>query len=218
PTQISRLVGNSGGIEGYAPFSLFTFRWAGLDPATGYPVGYLKGQQSKDWGLIAGSGATLSDINYVGSRIPTAYGSIGNTFTWKSLSVSARITYKFNYFFQRESINYTSLVNASNGHTDYAKRWQSPGDEATTSVPSFVYPTNGTRANFYANSDILATKGDHVRFEYVNVSYLVPTPFNRISFFKKLRIYAVVDNVGVIWRANGLRLDPDFNGMPPTRT
>jgi len=205
-------------IDGYPSFSLFVYKWAGLDPTSGDPQGYINKQVSKDWASIIRGEGTLEDIKYVGSRLPTVFGSVGNTITWKNVSFSARITYKFGYYFLRESINYTSLVNNLSGHSDFALRWQKSGDESHTNIPAFSYPLNSDRDIFYSNSEVLVTKGDHIRFQYLNISYAVnKTNFKNLPF-ENIQLYAAINNLGIIWRANNYNIDPDYGSLPPAKS
>ena len=211
-----QLVGNSGAIEGNPSFYLAVYKWAGLDPQTGDPRGYLNGVVSSDWDAITGNGSTANDIRYIGPRLPVIYGSLGNTLSWKGFSLAARLTYKFGYYFLRNSINYTSLVNNLQGHGDYALRWKQSGDEMRTSVPSFIYPVNNARDLFYQNSEPLVSKGDHIRLQYINLSYTLNK--NQLSTlpFKSIQLYSVINNVGILWKANKFNIDPDFAGLPPS--
>jgi TonB-linked SusC/RagA family outer membrane protein len=210
----SEAAGSNGfsGFEGYSPTSYFAYKWAGLDPATGDPQGYVNGAVSKDYAAITGAATKFEDLKYIGSLFPRIYGSVGNTFSWKGLSLIVRITYRFDYYFNRESINYNKLASQSNGHSDYALRWQKPGDEKITNVPSFVYPIVSRRETFYQASEILATKGDHIRLQYINLSYDVNNPAKFGNVFKALTIYANCNNIGLLWKANSQGLDPDYGG------
>ncbi|MFS0491876.1 SusC/RagA family TonB-linked outer membrane protein [Leadbetterella byssophila] len=188
-------------------YSIFSYKWAGLDPATGDPRGYVEGKPSTNYtAILSGDPATLK---YHGSALPTIFGAYRNTFTIKRLSVSANLLYKLNYYFRKSSINYSSLMSNWKGHKDYTKRWQQPGDETFTNVPSLIYPNNGNRDVFYSGSEVLVERGDHVRLKDINISYQL----------SKFRIYGMIDNLGIIWRANHSGLDPDFfNGGIPTAT
>jgi len=218
PSTVGNIVGM--GLmrwEGYSPFGYFAYRYAGLDPQTGDPLGYLKGEPSNNWISITGNGSTLADLRYVGRLLPSLYGSMGNTISWRQLTLTARVSYKFGYYFKRESINYNTLITALEGHEDYLKRWQKPGDEVNTQVPSFVYPLNSTRNNFYNNSEALATKGDHVRLEYINLSYQLREKDFRSKMLQSLRLFVVANNLGIIWRANKEKIDPDHPQIVPPR-
>ncbi|MBI1782730.1 MAG: SusC/RagA family TonB-linked outer membrane protein [Sphingobacteriales bacterium] len=206
-------------IEGYSPFSLFAFRSAGLDPDNGDPRGYINGQPSKDYNSLIYE-VKSSDLRYMGSLLPTIYGSVGNTLQWNNLSLTVRTVYKFGFWFRRESIRYSTLVSQNRGHADYALRWQQKGDELKTTVPSFVYPANQQRDFFYYNSDVLSTKGDHIRLQYINLSYNVSKQQWKKLPFTNLQLYIIANNLGILWRANKQNLDPDYpdNTVPPSKS
>jgi hypothetical protein len=221
--QGSQFVGalNISGIIGKPVYSIFSYRWAGLDAKTGDPQGYVNKQVSKDYNSITGSSTTISDLVYHGPALPTIFGSIGNTISYHAFSLAIDITYKFGYYFRRESINYASLFTTWNGHGDYYNRWQKTGDELHTNVPSLTYPLASSRDDFYSNSEVLVVKGDHIRLQYINISYDFARNHNMKNYFKSLQIYGNVANVGIIWRANKEGLDPEYQGnntIPPSKT
>lgn len=211
------LVGNGGGIEGYPSFYLAVYKWAGLDPVNGDPQGFLNGRASKDWSSIT-TMASPEDIEFIGPRLPVVFGSMGNTISWKNISITARLTYKFRYFFLRESIDYGALINTLQGHSDYSLRWQKPGDEVVTDIPSFAYPVNSSRNIFFQNSAVLATKGDHIRFQYLNISFSMNKERYKKLPFTTIQFYGVINNLGIIWKANKNGLDPDYSFLPPVKT
>ena len=204
-------------IEGYSTFALFAYKWAGLDPLTGDPQGYLNGTVSKNYNDIRNQ-TQFSDIKYIGSQIPRIYGSVGNTFNWKNLALSFRMTYKFDYYFRRESINYGSLTAQLAGHADYAKRWQKQGDENFTNVPSSVFPAVAARDDFYRSSDVLVSKGDHIRLQYVNLSYELNKKQIKNLPFNSIQLYGVANNLGILWRANKDGIDPDYSNIPAPKS
>lgn len=203
--------------EGYSPFAYFALRWAGLDPANGDPQGIINGQISKNYNALVNEVAS-ADLIYKGSLLPILFGSVGNNFKYKGFSLAVRITYKLGYYFRRESIQYGSMVSQLIGHADYSRRWQKAGDEESTEIPSFIYPVNNLRDQFYLLSDVLATRGDHVRMQYINLSYQLPGRHLKKLGISQLQVYTVVNNLGIPWRANKQGLDPDFNGIPPQRS
>src|SRR5690606_23676100 len=108
---------------------------------------------------------------YHGPLMPALFGSMGNTVRWRHWSLVARISFKTGYYFRKTSINYSTLFGSSAGHLDYTKRWQKPGDEEFTDVPSMVYPVNASRDIFYSGTEIQVLKGDHIRLQYINLGY-----------------------------------------------
>jgi hypothetical protein len=213
------LIAGSGlqALEGYPVFSYFAYRWAGLDKDNGNPQGYVKETVSTDYNAIVYETPT-SELQYIGRLLPRIFGSLGNSFSYKGFSLSARVSYKFGYWFKRQSINYSALVNQSIGHSDYGLRWKQKGDENSTTVPSFLYPVDDTREQFYNYSAVLATRGDHIRFEYINLSYTFrPKTIKSTGIPESLRVYITVSQLGILWRANKYRLDPDYSQIPPSR-
>lgn len=200
-------------IEGKPLYSIYAYPWAGLDGQTGDPMGYVSGQQSRDYAKILSS-TSLADMVYGGNRTPEYYGSLRNDWNYKNFSLSCTISFKAGYYFRRSSIDYASLFTRWTGSSDYASRWQVPGDESRTNVPSLVYPANANRDSFYTNSAILIEKGDHVRLEDIAVGYdLNKRTMPRLPF-TQARISVYANNLGILWRANKFDLDPNYLNIP----
>lgn len=199
-------------IVGKPLYSIFSYKWAGLDPANGDPQGMLNGKVSKDYSGIINN-YNVDSLVYSGSARPTVFGSFRNDFSFKGISLSFNITYKLGYVFRRGSVspNYASVLTTPNA--DYAQRWQKPGDEASTNVPSFVYPANSNRSTFYTYAQTLVQSGDHFRLQDIRLGYDIPTGGKSGKpVFSKFQVYAYANNLGIIWRKNKLGIDPDNFG------
>ncbi len=211
PTQYAKnVVGSTAraiGVEGKPVYSLYSFRWAGLDPANGDPQGYLNGEVSKDYTALYN--APISDVEYSGPALPRWFGSVGNTISWGSFSVNATVSYKLRYVFRRSVLNY-SVLSSRTGHPEYAQRWQKPGDELHTHVPSLVYPAVSNRSALYANSNILIEKGDHVRLQYVTAQWQVLRSKWHHLPVERMSIGLNVANLGLLWKATKEDIDPDY--------
>ncbi|MBB2145805.1 SusC/RagA family TonB-linked outer membrane protein [Pedobacter sp. LMG 31464] len=203
-------------FEGYSPSAIFAYRWAGLDPLTGDPRGYLDGAVSSDYTAVVNK-TTFADIRYMGTLLPKVFGSVGTGISWKGISLSARLSYKLGYYFRRESISYVPLIAQLSGNGDYAQRWQHPGDEVFTNVPSFVYPATAARDELYRNSEILVERADHIRLQLLSLSYAFDKTGIKKLPFERLQVFSTLSNVGIIWRANHLGLDPDYASLPSQR-
>jgi hypothetical protein len=200
------------GIVGKPLYALFSYNWAGLDPKNGNPQGYLNGKVSEDYtGII--NNYNPDSLVYNGSARPTVYGSLRNTFSYKGFSLSIMLMYKLGYNFRRPSIglNYTDDI-STYMNADYEKRWQKPGDERKTNVPSLMYPSNSSRQRFYQYSSILVSKGDHIRLQDVKLSYDFGHLTGRGRFLSHAEIYLYANNLGIIWRSNKFGIDPDNYG------
>lgn len=201
--------GNITAVEGRDASGIYTYKWAGLDPQTGEPQGYLNGQISKDYSSLTNP-TSLDDLEYHGTNEPKYFGAFRNTLTYKAFSISANIIYKFDYKFIRPGISYTDLYNqgfAQVGSLEYEQRWQKPGDESKTNVPAAIYPTNALRDSFYQRSSALVEDGAHLRLQDINLSYTMTKPN---SYFKDLKLYANLNNIGIIWKKTTTSYDPDY--------
>lgn len=225
-TAFQAVEGTSNYTQGKGISRLFAYRWAGLDPQTGDPMGYVNGQPVRVTGdatvLNLIKQAPASEAHYFGSSTPTYFGAFRNNFNYREFSFSVNFQYKFGYYFRRsisDEVRYAALFNNNTlSGGEFSQRWQKPGDEKTTNVPSLIFPVTGTtqsRDFFYYYSDINVLKGDHIRLQEINLSY---TFKNTNWIIKNPRIYANVNNLGIIWRANKLGLDPDINDYPMPRT
>ncbi|TCC96310.1 SusC/RagA family TonB-linked outer membrane protein [Pedobacter hiemivivus] len=206
-TSISPMVGQP-------LYSLVSHKWAGLDPLTGDPQGYLNGQVSKNYTELLGVNNPIENMVFSGSATPTVFGNFTNTVSWKALSLSVNVTYKMGHYFRRASINYTDLLDATSakvGHSDYALRWQKQGDEQNTNVPSMIYAANANRTSFYNSSEVLVTKADHIRLQFINLAYSLRKSQIAKLPFQKLQLYANASNLGLLWKANKYDVDPEYN-------
>lgn len=196
-------------LEGRPLYGIYSFKSAGLSPLTGDPRGVLDGQPSQDYASIFAA-STPDNIIFNGSARPTVFGSLRNTLSWHGLSVSASITYRLGYYFRQESVNYGQLMSGMVSHGDYSRRWIKPGDENSTFVPSTPVSNNNNRNNFYRFSEVLVERGDHIRWQDLNISY----DFYRSKMpqlpFEHAQLYLFAENLGIIWKAAKTDIDPDY--------
>lgn len=194
-------------LEGYPVYSVFSLAWGGLD-ASGNPVGIVNKQPSTDYISILTS-KDFSSLIYNGPATPTFFGNLRNNLSFKQLTFSLNITYRLGYYFRANSVNYNQLFSGF-GHPDYLKRWQNPGDENRTSVPSMIYPLNGNRDNFYQLSEVLVQKGDHIRLSDIQVAYSLSKRQWAKFPFETAQITFYANNLGLLWKANNKGIDPDY--------
>lgn len=215
-------------LVGHPLYSVYALRWEGLDHQTGDPKGFLNGtaqtpgQVTENYDAILFS-PDLSNLIYKGPVSPTYFGSWRNNLFWRQWGLSCNIVYKLGYVFRRSSINYTYLFNGTSpGHPDYDRRWQNPGDESHTNVPSLPIPnlsSNLPRDNFYQYSAVLVENGGLVRWQDVQLTYdLTKAEHPRLPM-QQFRVYLYANNLGILWKANHSGIDPDFvSTIPNPRT
>src|SRR5699024_957185 len=147
--------------------------------------------------------------------VPRSFGGFTQDLRWKSFDVSLLLTWRLGHVLRRPVMNYSSMVNGGSIlHGEYYERWQQAGDENRTDVPAFIYPANSASDLFYQNAEINVEKGDVLRLQHVRLGYS-PFPNGKWS---GLKVTAVVNNIGVLWKASDRITDPDYSLMPPSRS
>lgn len=192
-------------IVGKPAYSIFALQWAGLDPENGNPQGILNGEVSKDYAAILNE-TDPSELEYFGAALPLYFGSFKQTFGYRGFSFSFMLTYRLGHYFRKSGINYGALLNGTASHSDYALRWKAIGDEDFTDVPSFQFPLDPNRDNFYARSAALIGKADNLRLRDISLSYLFP----KVIGVKNVTFQFYARNLGLIWKADDGEIDPEY--------
>lgn len=204
-------------VPGLPLHAIAAYKWAGLDER-GNPQGLLNGNPSIDYEAIRTEASSADgipeNILFKGSSKPQLFGSIQNRIEYKTFSLIANIGFQADYYFLKNTTNYSSLFSQGLAYEDILDRWQQPGDELRTNVPSLLYPDNGQRNSFYNQSEINVLKADHLRLQYLNFTW---TP--KIKESLTTEFFCNASNLGILWRANKEKIDPDFQGrIGPLKT
>jgi len=209
----SQIMGSQPGAEvpvlGKPLHYIYSYPWAGLNPDTGAPMGWMEGSASEDYQAILK--LPEEELVYHGSSRPTSFGAFRNQFDWKGWNLSFNITYRLGYYFRDLSVNYDEINRGNISHSDYDQRWQAPGNQ--TFIPSDPNRVNSQRNSFYLKSSALVEKGDHIRFQDIRVGYDFAAPR-----FEKFQVYGYLNNLGLIWKASDRVKDPDhrYSNLPRT--
>jgi TonB-linked SusC/RagA family outer membrane protein len=197
--------------EGYPVYSVFAFRWAGLNQNNGDPLGYHKGNMTSNYQDIFDLPA--DSLVYKGSATPTVWGSLRPMISKGNWKLSFTLAGKFGYFFRRSSVNYYNPYSIRiAGRNDFSRRWTP--ENPNTDVPSLAIPNNGNRDFFYGFSEILVEKGDHIRLQDFRIDYDCRSIFKK-SKLQNITAYVQASNLWILWSANKLHIDPDFLYGPP---
>jgi TonB-linked SusC/RagA family outer membrane protein len=201
-------------LQGKPLYAVYSYRWAGLDPKTGDPQGYLGDAVSKSYSAIINA-TTPDQLVYNGPSRPPVFGALRNTLSYGPLSLSANLAFRLGYYFRRPSVRYGNDYGLSSQQGDYALRWQQPGDELRTQVPSVPAALVSGRDDLYTYSEALVDRADHIRLQDVQLSY---HPLGKRSrFFREhpVQFYLYARNLGILWKKTGSGLDPDYPATTP---
>lgn len=211
PSNNSSYVGGNAFEVGRPLQAMYAYRWAGLNPENGNPRGYLNGEVSEDYGAMVNS-TDMGDLRFIGSAHAPHFGSLRNNLDWNGLSLSFMITLKTGHYFNKNLLNYGTLYGGAmlGGAAYYPHRWQAPGDEAHTHVPSMVYPAVAARDNFYTRSEVRTEKADFLRLQDIRLGYTLERGSARWIPAKNIQLFAMASNVALLWKAYQGGFDSDF--------
>jgi hypothetical protein len=201
-------------VVGKPMYGIVVLKWGGLD-AQGNPQGYENGKLSEDYANIE----QYTPLNQLAIKpsMPEFYGSLINNFGYKGLVLSALISYRLGYYFFKPSLAYAQLYQSGAyiGSSDFEKRWQTPGDEKHTNVPSMMYPADPWRDAVYELSTANVDRADNIRLQQVSLTYTLKNLFGQKAPVHGVQVYAKVSNVGILWKANKDGIDPDYLASTP---
>lgn len=190
--------------------SIYSYKWAGLNPQNGDSRFYLNKDIMNSVDMYK---VKQADLAYGGQLNPPMFGAFRNDFSYKGLNVSVNITYQLGHYFRRRSFSGyfgTATDYASWQHKDYLDAWKTPGDELVTNVPGFLDTYADNRYALYNSSDILLERGDVVRLQDIKISYEMKKSMIRKLLLSDVSFYLYVNNVGILWKASAF--NPDTEG------
>lgn len=218
-------------LNGYPAFSLFAYKFAGLDNM-GDPLIQLADKTVTK----ARNVATENDILQMGVYQPVWNGGFSNNFRYKGFSLAANMVYNLGHVMRREmnkfytgrlAHNNVSNVLASGWAIvsvteEFAHRWKQAGDEAFTNVPSYVASTSvsGSRRTitYYTSGDIHVLSASYIKMRDITLFYTLPKNILQLVKTNDITFHFQLSNL-MLWKANKDNIDPEFNNASSgTRT
>lgn len=222
--QGSDRIGNSF-VVGQPVDMIWTYKWAGVNPADGRPMWYdINGNYT--YNLIA-----ARDQSVQGTRYPKFFGGLNNTLSYKNLSLD------FLFQFQYGNKSYVSMYQTiwNSGASDdnqlvsqLAEQWTTPGQ--ITAVPRVLnrlaaHPNNsgGLSSALTTGSTRYLFDASYIRLKNITLSYNIPASIASKVKLRNVRVFATGINVLTFTKYPGL--DPEipigFNDLgnnPQART
>jgi hypothetical protein len=168
---------------------------------------------------VAGS----DDVVYKGTTIPVFNGGLTNTFRYKGLSLALNLVYSLGNVMRRDVNDfYTGRMTASSNFASgnvssyFLNRWQKPGDEKITNVPSYVsegYINYSRRStDYYKFADINVVSASYAKFRDITLSYSLPHKITQMTRTDGISLNVQATNF-MIWKANKDGIDPELQSL-----
>lgn len=184
--------------EGHPMYSFWLYKQLYVDPQTGNAVYDDVNNDGK---------ITVEDRQLMGTAIPTYFGGLSNSFTYKNVDLN------FLFTFQGGNKSYTlNRFFGTNGGTrpdrvlyaSEAKYWKKEGDITDVPRPSSVGDSYGIEQN----SRLLAD-ASFIRLKTLTVGYSLGNELSKKIGFSSIRVYAQGTNLFMITKYPGA--DPEGN-------
>ena len=206
-----------GNTEGYPVSSLFSIRFNGLEHATGVPTFIDQtGKVSTDVYL---QDQNTSNLVFEGPVDPKYTGGFSNTFNYKSLSLNIFITYQAGNKIRLYPAFRSTYSDFDAMPNEFFDRWEMPGDELTTNVPSVLdayqrYLVDASGASPYNNYNYSTERvadGGFVRLKTVSLTYNVGTQLLKKAGLNTGSVTVATMNPWLIYSDAKLKgQDPEF--------
>lgn len=179
--------------KGHSLYEFYMPKHAGVNPDNGNRL-YLIKDGNGGWKTTENySDVTMNDYQWCGSAIPTAFGSITNSFNYKGFDFS----FMFYASFGATMYDYTWLERTAGldgvgmiQDLVEGKRWEKPGDQAEFSrLSSANASLNVKRTDFFLFNN------DFLRLRNVTLGYTIPKLLTQKLGISNARIYLTGDNL-----------------------
>jgi TonB-linked SusC/RagA family outer membrane protein len=200
-------------VQDYPAYAVFAYDFAKLD-ALGDPMIYLKDKSMTKALNIA----KPEDMVFMGTYQPVWNGGFSNQFRYKNFSLFANMVYSLGHVMRRERQLMFNGQLRRNISTDFLNRWQQPGDEDKTDIPSYVPnpSTAGARRNtdYFTYGDNNVVSASYIKIRDITLSYDLPKSITSKLRAERIAFRAQLSNL-MVWTANKDKIDPEFIGSVP---
>ena len=157
-------------------------------------------------------------LQFEGPAEPRLFGGLNNVFSYGDFTLSALISYKWDYVIRLNDAFFASYTDFDALPGELADRWAVPGDEELTNVPVIldrgVAQTSGDIVqayDLYNKSNIRVANGDYIRLKAVRLNYLLPSSFTQRIGLSNASISVEGQNLALLYSDDALNgQDPEF--------
>lgn len=165
--------------------------------------------------------SSASDRKILGGVLPTWYGGLSNTFTYKGFDLNIFLRFSGGNYLMNATMQ-ESLLN-----TDFANkgeiilgRWQSPEKPGNGIIPRLGYGDDTYLFNTGVADSRFVEKADYLKVGNITLGYTFPSNWTSKLGISRVRVYAQAQNVMTITGYSGLdpettsRRGVDWDGLP----
>ena len=159
-----------------------------------------------------------SILKYEGPTQPRGAGGLSNTFTYGNLSLSANVSFKFDYKIRLNSYFGALYTDFNSLPGELINRWRLPGDENITNIPAILdsrvalNELGGDNAyQLYNNSDLRVADGTYARLRSLALAYNLPGNYTEKLGVDSATIRLQGENLFLLYSDDKLNgQDPEF--------
>ncbi len=189
--------------EGKPMYSLFSYKYAGLDPEKGSPLVY-----DKDGNKVANVGS-IEELEYSGTTRPPYTASLINRLRYKGLSLSFMFIYNGGHVLRDEVSPYLTGGSTTNISKKATNHWRQPGDENKKGVaPAMNRSASYTLQQVWYAANVHVKKGDYIKLRDVTLSYDLPKEWVRKCNLESVSVNCQISNLWR-WSASSSNIDPE---------
>ena len=219
--------------EGHSIYEFYTYHYEGVDQMTGnalYTLDPEKAEAAKEANALVNINGTdyttatsYGKRDWAGSALPTVYGSINSSLSWKNWSLGVLFTYSLGGKVYDGS--YQSLMSVSESgaagsayHQDILNSWNGIPEGMTETSANRINPNGTPRADFYRSSDLNAVSdrwlvdASYLVLKNLNLSYSFPKQWMKNVGLEGLSLNFGVENLFTLTARKGLNPQYSFNG------
>ncbi|WP_343206230.1 SusC/RagA family TonB-linked outer membrane protein [Bacteroides sp. An19] len=218
--------------EGHSIYEFYMYQYAGVDQMNGralYEIDPTKVESAKAAGYhvnINGTDYTYNTTyarkDWSGTALPTVYGSISTSVSYKDLTLSILGTYSLGgktYDTTYASLMSSSVASPNALHTDVLNAWQSVPAGMTEDSPNRVDPNGIPRfdlssqdAYSQGSCDRWLQNSSYFILKNINLNYNLPKRWVTKLGLGGISVYGSIENAFTITSLKGMNPQYSFNG------
>lgn len=189
--------------KGRPMYSLFSYKYAGLDPENGTPLVY-----DKDGNKVSNVGS-IEELKYSGTTRPPYTASLINRFRYKGWNLSFMFIYNGGHVLRDEISPYLTGSVTGNISKKAMNHWRKPGDENIKGVaPAMNRSASYVLKQVWYALDAHVIKGDYIKLRDVTLSYDLPKEWIQKFSLENVTVNCQVSNLWR-WSYNSSNIDPE---------